>query len=171
MADIKSLIRSVPDFPKPGIDFKDITTLLKDGPAFAESIDLMAARYEGKQIDAIVCAEARGFIFGAALAYKLGVGVVPVRKPGKLPAETYSVTYDLEYGADTLEIHKDALDAGQRVLLCDDLLATGGTIAGTVELLKEFDVEIVEIAFLIELDFLNGREKLPGQNVFSLIEY
>jgi len=170
MIDLKSCIRDVPDFPKEGILFKDITPLLADKAAFTQAIDTLASRYADK-IDIVVGIESRGFIFGAALASKLGIGFVPVRKPGKLPADTYSVEYELEYGTDTVEIHQDAISAGSRVLLIDDLLATGGTAAATLELLKNFDAEIVEVAFLIELDFLHGREKLKDYPVYAMISF
>ncbi len=164
-------IRDIPDFPKRGIMFKDITTLLNNGKAFKKSIDLLAKKIKGKKIDYIVSVEARGFIFGAALAYKLGVGFVPVRKKGKLPSKTRSVTYDLEYGTDTLEIHNDAIKKNSKVLIVDDLLATGGTLKGVTTLLKGFKASIVGIAFLIELKFLKGREKLKKFPIYTLIEY
>ena len=167
----RSIIRDVPGFPKPDIVFKDITTLLKDGKAFGSVVDALAERYAGRGVTEVVCVEARGFVLGAALAYKLGAGVVPVRKKGKLPAKTYSETYELEYGTDTLEIHCDALAGGGRALIVDDLLATGGTALATARLVKDSGGEIVEIAFLIELTFLNGREKLDEYSVFSMITY
>jgi len=170
MIDLKACIRDVPDFPKEGILFKDITPLLADKAAFAQAIDAFAERYAGK-IDVIAGIESRGFIFGAALASKLGIGFVPVRKPGKLPADTYSAEYSLEYGTDAVEIHQDAISAGSRVLLIDDLLATGGTAAATLELLGKFDAEVVEVAFLIELEFLNGREKLKDHPVYAMISF
>ena len=169
--EIKKLIRDIADFPKPGINFKDITTLLSDGPGFKRAIDLLAERYKDKKIDIVIGAEARGFIVGAPLAYVLGAGFVPVRKPGKLPGETEKATYELEYGSDTLEIHKDALIKGHRVLVVDDLLATGGTVGAVAELIKKLGAEMVEAAFLIELKFLNGRDKLKGIPVHSLIQY
>lgn len=171
MSDLSSYIRTVPDFPKPGIGFKDITTLLKDGNALRQSVDEMAEKFSGKKIDKIVGIESRGFIFGTALAYKWKVGFVLVRKPGKLPAETISQEYELEYGTDKVEIHKDAISPGDKILIVDDLLATGGTAAATVELVKELGGDIQGIAFLIELTFLNGRQKLGGYEVVSLIEY
>jgi adenine phosphoribosyltransferase len=171
MQDIQKFIRDIPDFPKPGIVFKDITPLLVNGQAFHRAIDLMAEHYQGKKIDQVVCVEARGFILGAPLAYKLGAGIVPVRKPGKLPHETIQTTYDLEYGTDTLEIHKDAIPAGGRVLVADDVLATGGTAEGVLKLVEQLRGTIVGVAFLIELGFLKGRQKLKGQDVFSLIKY
>ncbi|HOJ79154.1 MAG TPA: adenine phosphoribosyltransferase [Bacillota bacterium] len=169
--DLKSLIREVPDFPKQGINFKDITTLLKDGKALKTVIDIFAERFENTKPDLVVGAESRGFLFGAPLAYKLGAGFVLVRKPGKLPAPVTKVTYDLEYGQDSLEIHLDAIQPGQKVLIVDDLLATGGTVSATAELVKKLGGEIVGCAFLIELDFLRGRDKLSGYDVFSLLHY
>lgn len=169
--DLKDHIRDIPDFPKPGIVFKDITPLLSNAAALGASIDQFAERYKDQKIDAILAAESRGFLFGAPLAIKLGASLIPVRKPGKLPADVYSHSYDLEYGSDTLEIHKDALKDGQRVLIIDDLLATGGTILACLELLKNFDVEVVELAFCINLSFLNGAAKLAPHPVFSLLEY
>ena len=171
MSDLSSHIRTVPDFPKPGIGFKDITTLLKDGNALCKSVDEMAAMFSGKKIDKIVGIESRGFIFGTALAYKWKVGFILVRKPGKLPAETISQEYELEYGTDKIEIHKDAISPGDKILIIDDLLATGGTAAATVELIKKLGGDIQGIGFLIELTFLNGRQKLGGYEVISLIEY
>jgi adenine phosphoribosyltransferase len=168
---LKRLIRSVPDFPKPGILFYDITTLLKDKAGFAQLIDAFAAYYIDKDVDLVLGIEARGFIFGPALAYRLNAGFVPVRKPGKLPAGTLKVRYDLEYGSDSLEIHKDAIQPGQRVIIVDDLLATGGTMLATTNLVKQLGGEIVGITVAIELDFLKGREKFPGMDVFSLIHY
>ncbi len=169
--DLKKLIRDIPDFPKKGIIFKDITTLLKEGNSFKEAVDKLAESVKGKKIDHVVSVEARGFIFGSALAYKLGTGIIPVRKPGKLPYKTYQVTYDLEYGQDTLTMHQDAIKPGEKVLIVDDLLATGGTTAATIELVKKLKGEIVGIVFLIELTFLKGIEKLKGYPVFSLIKY
>jgi len=168
---LKRLIRSVPDFPKPGILFYDITTVLKDKSGFAQLIDAFAAYYIDKKVDLVLGIEARGFIFGPALAYRLNAGFVPVRKPGKLPAETLKVRYDLEYGSDSLEIHKDAIQPGQRVIIVDDLLATGGTMLATTSLVKQLGGEIVGITVAIELDFLKGREKFPELDVFSLIHY
>ncbi len=164
-------IRDIPDFPKPGILFKDITTLLKDGKAFKSAVDAIVKKYKGKKIDKIVAIEARGFIFGGAVAYKLGCGIVPVRKKGKLPWKTASVTYDLEYGQDTLEMHVDAVNPGERVLVIDDLLATGGTTKAVCELLTLNKAKIAGIAFLIELQFLKGKEKLGTYPVFSIIKY
>jgi adenine phosphoribosyltransferase len=171
MEHLKKVIRHVPDFPKKGILFYDITTLLKDGPSFQEVIDALAQRYLTKKIDRVIGIESRGFIFGAALASHLGAGFVPVRKPGKLPAETLKMTYDLEYGQDSLEIHRDAIQPGERVLLIDDLLATGGTAAAVLKLIKELGGEVAEVAFLIELEFLNGRKKLEGYEVYSMLKY
>ena len=168
---LKALVRTVPDFPKPGILFYDITTLLKDKTGFAKLIDAMAAHYIEKKVDLVLGIEARGFIFGPALAYRLNAGFVPVRKPGKLPAKTKRVTYDLEYGSDALEIHEDAIQPGQRVVLVDDLLATGGTMEATVKLAKELGGEIVGLAFAVELDFLKGRNRFTDYDVFSLLHY
>jgi adenine phosphoribosyltransferase len=168
---LKKTIRSIPDFPKKGILFRDITTLLKDKTALADAINLLAERHKGKEISKVVGIESRGFILGTPLAYILGAGFVPVRKAGKLPAETYSVTYELEYGTDRLEIHKDAIEPGESVLVVDDLLATGGTAAATMELLGNFDANILGIDFLIELVDLGGREKLKGCEVYTSIKY
>jgi adenine phosphoribosyltransferase len=169
--DLAARIRDIPDFPKPGILFKDITTLLKDGESFRASIDGLLGRIGKRDIDVVVGMESRGFIFGAPIAYKLGVGFVPVRKLGKLPADVVSVEYDLEYGSATLEMHKDALKPGAKVLIVDDLLATGGTVAGTIDLVKQLKGEIVALAFLIELTALKGRDKLAGHDVVTLISY
>lgn len=168
---LKKLIREVPDFPKKGILFYDITTLLKDKLGFAALIDALSERYLKKDIDLVLGMEARGFIFGPALAYRLNAGFVPVRKPGKLPAATASLSYDLEYGSNTLEIHKDAIQKGQRVIIVDDLLATGGTAAATVQLAKSLGADVCGVGFVVELDFLNGRDKLKGCDVFSLLHY
>jgi adenine phosphoribosyltransferase len=168
---LKSLIRSVPDFPKPGILFYDITTVLKDKSGFAELIDAFAQYYIDKKVDLVLGIEARGFIFGPALAYRLNAGFVPVRKPGKLPAETLTIKYDLEYGSDSLQIHKDAIKPGQRVIIVDDLLATGGTMLATSNLVKQLGAEIVGVTVAVELDFLKGRDKFPDIDVFSLIHY
>ena len=168
---LKKLVREVPDFPKKGILFYDITTLLKDKRGFATLIDLLAEHYLSQKVDLILGMEARGFIFGPALAYRLNTGFVPVRKPGKLPAATAKVDYALEYGTNTLEIHKDAIQKGQRVLIVDDLLATGGTAEATTKLAKSLGAEIAGLAFVVELDFLKGREKLGGYEVFSLMHY
>ncbi len=169
--NLKSYIRDIPDFPKKGIIFKDITTLLNNEKAFKATIDGLAAKYKNKGIDTVVAVEARGFILGGALANKLHAGFVPVRKKGKLPAATLSVTYDLEYGTDTLEIHKDAIKPGAKVLIVDDVLATGGTVKAVTNLIKQLKGKISGIAFLIELKFLKGNEKLKGYPVFSLIKY
>ena len=168
---LKKLVRTVPDFPKPGILFYDITTLLKDKLGFARLIDALSANYIGKEIDLVLGMEARGFIFGPALAYRLNAGFVPVRKPGKLPAETAKVSYELEYGSNALEIHKDAIEKGQRVLIVDDLLATGGTAVATAQLAEGLGGQIAGLAFVVELDFLKGREKLANYDVFSLLHY
>ena len=170
-ADIRRLIRDIPDFPKPGILFKDITTLLKDGESFRAAIDGLLEKIGKRDIDCVVAMESRGFIFGAPIAYTLGVGFVPVRKLGKLPADVVSVEYDLEYGSATLEMHKDAIAPGAKVLIVDDLLATGGTVAGTIELVKQLKGQIVACAFLIELSALKGRDKLGGYDVVTLISY
>ena len=168
---LKELIRAVPDFPKPGILFYDITTLLKDKTGFAQLIDAFAQYYIDKHVDLVLGIEARGFIFGPALAYRLNAGFVPVRKPGKLPAETVKIKYDLEYGSDSLEMHKDAIQPGQRVIIVDDLLATGGTMDATINLVKQLGGEIVGLTVAIELDFLKGRAKFPEYDVFSLLHY
>ena len=168
---LKKAIRDIPDFPKKGIIFKDITPLLQDAGLFKKAIDQLCEPFKDKNIDVIVSIESRGFIFGAAMAYKLGAGFVPVRKKGKLPYKTHAITYDLEYGQDTLEIHQDAVTKGTRVLILDDVLATGGTLAGVVHLIKKMGGEIVGIGFLIELTFLNGRDKNKGQDIFSLIKF
>jgi adenine phosphoribosyltransferase len=168
---LKALVRTVPDFPKPGILFYDITTLLKDKTGFAQMIDAMAAHYLSQRIDLVLGIEARGFIFGPALAYRLNAGFVPVRKPRKLPAPVARVTYDLEYGTDTLEIHLDAIRPGQKVILVDDLLATGGTMDATVKLVKQLGGEIAGLGFAVELDFLKGRERFADYDVFSLLHY
>ena len=169
--ELKAIIRDIQDFPKPGIVFKDITTLLRDASCFNRAVDLLGHRYLEKPIDVVLGIEARGFIIGAALAYKLNRGVILVRKPGKLPYKTHSATYQLEYGSDTLEIHQDAIEPGQRVLIADDVLATGGTVRAVVDLVKQMGGEVVECAFLSELSFLNGRAKLPDVPVYSLIQF
>jgi len=171
MDDLKNIIRDIPDFPKKGIIFKDVTTLLSDAKSYQRMIDLLAHRYVGEKIDQIVGIEARGFILGAALAYKLGTGITLVRKSGKLPYKTHRVTYELEYGSDVLEIHEDAFNSGDRVIIADDLLATGGTMAAVIQLLDRAGAELVECAFLAELEFLNGRSKLPEGKVFSLLKF
>jgi adenine phosphoribosyltransferase len=168
---LKDLIREVPDFPKKGILFYDITTLLKDKVGFATLIDALSEHYLNEKIDTVLAIEARGFIFGPALAYRLNAGFVPIRKPGKLPAETVRWTYELEYGQDTLEIHKDAIKPGERVIIVDDLLATGGTANACASLAKSLGAEIAGMGFVVELDFLNGREKFNGTEVFSLLHY
>jgi len=169
--DLANLVRNIPDFPLPGIQFKDITTLLADGEAFRQVIDTLAGRYRGQPIDAVAGIESRGFIFSAPIAVALGVGLVPIRKPGKLPAETVQMEYALEYGTNKLEIHRDAVAPGARVLLVDDLLATGGTIAAASQLIEQLGGNVVELAFVIELTFLNGRERLAPRPIFSLIQY
>lgn len=169
--DLASLIRDVPDFPIEGILFKDITTLTRNKEAFREAIDRMADQYADSNVDRIVAIEARGYIFGAPLAYKLGAGFVPIRKPGKLPAETISESYELEYGTNTLEMHRDGIEPGQRILVVDDLLATGGSARAAINLVERLGGTIVGVAFLVELDFLNGREKLEGYDMLSLIRY
>jgi len=169
--NLKNCIRNIPDFPKPGILFRDITTLLKDKKAFKLAVDVLAKKYKGKKIDAVVAVEARGFILGGALAHKLGAGFVPVRKKGKLPWKTNSVTYDLEYGTDTLEMHHDAIKPGEKVLIVDDLLATGGTVKAATDLVNQLQGKIIGIAFLIELTDLHGKDKLKEFPVFSLIKY
>ena len=169
--ELRAKIREIPDFPKPGILFYDITTLLKDPGAYKESIDLMLEPYKFEQVDVVVGMESRGFIFSAPMAYQLDAGLVPVRKLGKLPAETITVEYALEYGSNTLEIHRDAIEPGQKVLIVDDLLATGGTVKGTIELIERLKGEVVGLAFLVELDFLKGRDRLDGRRVTSVIQY
>jgi adenine phosphoribosyltransferase len=171
MPELKTLIREVPDFPKAGILFYDITTLLKEARGLKAVIDGLKDRYREVPVDVVVGMEARGFIFAPALAYALGAGFVPVRKPKKLPAECVRVCYDLEYGTDTLEMHKDAIGNGARVLIVDDLLATGGTAAATARLVEQAGGKVVGLGFVIELTFLNGRQKLAGYDVFSLLQY
>jgi adenine phosphoribosyltransferase len=168
---LKQLIREVPDFPKKGILFYDITTLLKDKVGFATLIDALSEHYLNFGVDLVLAIEARGFIFGPALAYRLNAGFVPIRKPNKLPAETVKWSYELEYGLDTLEIHKDAITPGQRVIIVDDLLATGGTANACVQLAKSLGANVAGLAFVVELDFLNGRKKFEGTEVFSLLHY
>jgi len=169
--DLKGYIRNIPDFPKPGILFRDITTLLKDKSAFKLAVNTLASKYKNKNIDVVVAVEARGFILGGAIAEKLGAGFVPVRKIGKLPWKTNSVTYDLEYGTDSLEMHHDAIKPKDKVLIVDDLLATGGTVKAVTDLIKQFQGRIVGIAFLIELTDLKGKDKLKGYQVYSLVKY
>jgi adenine phosphoribosyltransferase len=169
--DLRARIREVPDFPKPGILFYDITTLLKDPEAFAAVIDRMADAVKDEKVDVVVGMESRGFIFAAPLAYRLNAGFVPVRKLGKLPAETIEVEYDLEYGTATLEIHRDAIQPGQKVLLVDDLLATGGTVLGTIELVRQLGGEIAGLSFMVELGALHGRDKLAEFKIHTLLTY
>ncbi len=171
MAELRSFIRTVQDFPKEGIGFKDITTLLKYGGTFREAIDGIYSQFSDLEIDKVVGTESRGFIFGSVLAYKWGVGFVPVRKPGKLPAPSIKEEYDLEYGTDSLEIHKDAISEGENILIVDDLLATGGTAAATVKLVERLGGKVVGIGFLIELTFLNGQEKFKEYNMYSSVKY
>ncbi|MDO8427565.1 MAG: adenine phosphoribosyltransferase [Deltaproteobacteria bacterium] len=171
MDDLRRSIRDVPDFPKKGIIFKDITTLCKEPALFQRMVDLLGYRYIGKGIDLVVGIEARGFVVGAALAYKLGAGVVLVRKPGKLPHKTHKASYTLEYGKDSLEIHQDAIEKGQKVVIADDLLATGGTAGAVASLVKDMGGNIIECSFIVELEELKGREKLRPHPVFSLIKY
>jgi adenine phosphoribosyltransferase len=168
---LRAEIREVPGFPKPGILFYDITTLIKKPAAFKESIDLMVEPFKDAKVDVVVGMESRGFIFSAPMAIALGAGFVPVRKLGKLPGETISVEYALEYGTNTLEIHKDAIGAGQRVLVVDDLLATGGTVLGTIELIRQLKGEIVGLSFLVELLFLKGRDRLSEYDIHSIVQY
>jgi adenine phosphoribosyltransferase len=171
MDDLKKLIREVPDFPKPGINFYDITTLLKHPDGLRQTVDALAAEFNGEKVDTVIGVEARGFIFAPALAYHLGAGFVPVRKPKKLPAECASISYDLEYGQDTLEIHRDAVGNGHRVLIADDLLATGGTARAVCNLVEELGGTVAGLVFVVELEFLPGRQKLEGYDVRSLIKY
>lgn len=170
-AALATLIRDIPDFPKKGIVFKDITTLLKDGPAFQQAIARMTQSVRAYDVDVVVGMESRGFIFAAPIAVELGVGFVPVRKLGKLPGQTLSIDYELEYGTNTLEIHADAIADGQRVVVVDDLLATGGTVSATVELIEKLGGVVSAVAFLVELDFLKGRDRLQGYDVVSLIHF
>jgi len=169
--DFKQHIRIIEDFPKPGIRFKDITTLLKDGAVFKQAIEQLKHQVQHLEVDIIAGPEARGFVIGAPLSYAMGIGFVPIRKSGKLPAETVEAEYDLEYGKDRLAIHKDAIQPGQRVLVADDLLATGGTISTTIQIIRQLGGEVVGAAFLIELAYLSGREKLENVDVFSLVKY
>jgi adenine phosphoribosyltransferase len=168
---LRSAIRDIPDFPKEGIIFKDITPVLQDGELFRSTIDIFAERYGDKEIAKVVGTEARGFLFAAPLADRMGCGVVPVRKPGKLPYRTEKASYTLEYGEDSVEMHKDAISRGENVLVIDDLLATGGTMSATLDLVERLGGNIVEVAFLIELEFLNGRERLPGREIFSILTF
>jgi adenine phosphoribosyltransferase len=169
--DLKKLIREVPDFPKPGILFYDITTLLKDAPGLRGTIDALGAQYAGVEVDTVIGIESRGFIFAPALAYALGAGFVPVRKPKKLPAECAAISYELEYGSDTLEVHRDAIGKGCRVLIVDDLLATGGTARAVTQLVEGLGGSVVGLGFVVELTFLQGRSKLEQYDVFSLLKY
>jgi adenine phosphoribosyltransferase len=169
--DLKQMIRSVPDFPKPGINFFDITTLLKDPAGLKATIDALSAPFSDAGIDAVVGIESRGFILGSAVAQQIGAGFIPVRKPGKLPAKAIKEIYELEYGKDAIEIHADAIEQGQRVLIVDDVLATGGTAAATTRLVKQLGGTLHGLAFLIELTFLNGKSKLIGESVFSVLQY
>ena len=172
LENLQNKIRNIPNFPKPGIEFKDITTLLKDAAAYKEVIDALAQKISQTHIDYIVAIESRGYLLGAPLAYKLGTGLVLVRKPGKLPAEVEKIEYDLEYGKDTLEIHKDSIEKGKKVLVIDDLLATGGTVKATMDLVKKVGGDVVAAAFMIELENLHGKEKLPSDiKVYSLFKY
>lgn len=171
MNDLKKLIREIPDYPKPGILFYDLTTLLKDPTGFHGLVDQLCAHYEGTKVDLVAGMEARGFIFAPALAYRLNAGFVPIRKPKKLPAPTERVEYELEYGTDVLEIHKDAIAPGQKVLIVDDVLATGGTAKAVTHLVEKLGGNLVGLSFVIELDFLKGRDKLPGYKVNSLLHY
>jgi len=168
---LEASIRSIKDFPKPGVLFRDVTTLIKNKPAFKEAVDQLAKIYKGKKIDKVAGVEARGFIFGAALAYKIGAGFVPVRKKGKLPCKTVSATYALEYGTDTLEIHSDAIKPSEKVLIIDDLLATGGTVSATIELIEKLKGKIIGIGFVIELVDFKGREKFKKYPVHSLVKF
>jgi adenine phosphoribosyltransferase len=169
--DLKQHIRSVPDFPKQGILFYDITTLLRDPQGFRMTVDMLSVPYRDQGIEAVVGIESRGFILGAAVAERIGAGFVPIRKPGKLPAKALKETYDLEYGKDAIEIHEDAIEKGQRVLIVDDVLATGGTASAAAQLVRKLGGELQGLAFLIELLFLNGKSRLPGERVFSVLQY
>ncbi len=171
MPELKQLIREVPDFPKPGINFYDITTLLRDKTGFATTVDALSAHYQGQEIDLVVGIEARGYFFAPALALALGAGFVPVRKPKKLPSQVRRIEYALEYGTDQLEIHADAVEAGQRVLIIDDVLATGGTAAAVTQLVEQCGGQVLGLGFVIELTFLDGRHKLAGYDIFSLLQY
>lgn len=171
MEKLKSKIRTIPDFPKRGVLFRDVTTLMKDARAWRDALDLLVQRYVDHDIDLVAGIESRGFILGGAMAYQLGAGFVPIRKKGKLPSKTESVTYSLEYGTDTIEVHADAIQPGSRVLLVDDLIATGGTATAACELITKLGGEVVECAFLVELPDLHGRERLGDRTVFSLITF
>jgi adenine phosphoribosyltransferase len=169
--DLKKTIRSIPDWPIKGVMFRDLTTLMQDPDAFRESIDVLYERYKGMNLDKVVGIDARGFVFGAVLAYKLGIGFIPVRKKGKLPSKTIQETYTLEYGEDTLEIHEDAVEKGEKVVIVDDLIATGGTVGATVKLLNKLGADIVECAFVVELPDLKGRDQIQGCKVYSITEF
>ena len=169
--DLKQTIRSIPGWPIEGVIFRDITTLMQDKDAYRQACDLMFERYKDSKIDKIVGIDARGFVFGAVLAYKLGIGFVPVRKKGKLPWKTIQETYSLEYGTDTLEVHEDAVEKGEKVVIVDDLIATGGTVGATVKLMEKLGARIIECAFVVELPDLKGREQIKGYKVFSLTEF
>ncbi|HEX9723165.1 MAG TPA: adenine phosphoribosyltransferase [Vicinamibacteria bacterium] len=171
MEHLRQVIRDIPDFPKKGVIFKDITTLLRDPRAFSHSIELLSTALDGRSYEALIGIESRGFIFASTLAYKLGKGLIPVRKPGKLPAHTVRVSYELEYGTDSLEMHADAIHKGQRVVIVDDVLATGGTARAVAELVEKVGGEVVALGFLMELDFLKGRDKLTGYEVVSVLRY
>jgi adenine phosphoribosyltransferase len=171
MEHLRRVIRDVPDFPKKGIVFKDITTLLRDPRAFSQSIELLSTALDGRAYEALIGIESRGFIFASSLAYKLGKGLIPVRKPGKLPADTVRVSYELEYGTDSLEMHADAIRKGQKVVIVDDVLATGGTARAVAQLVEKVGGEVVALGFLMELDFLKGRDKLTGYEVVSVLRY
>ncbi|MCG8619657.1 MAG: adenine phosphoribosyltransferase [Desulfobacterales bacterium] len=169
--DLKETIRSIPGWPIEGVIFRDLTTLMQDPEAFRESCDILVNRYKDQDIDKIVGIDARGFVFGAVLAYKLGIGFVPVRKKGKLPYKTIQESYSLEYGEDTLEIHEDAIEKGERVVIVDDLIATGGTVGATVKLVNQLGAQLIECAFVVELPDLNGRAQIPGVEVFAITEF
>ena len=169
--DLAALIRDVPDFPRPGILFKDITTLIKDGPAFRYVVDRLVEPYRGAGLDGVVGVESRGFIFAAPIAHALGVGMIPVRKPGKLPWESVSIAYELEYGSNTLEMHRDAVSPGQLILIVDDVLATGGSAAATAELVEMLGAEVAGIAVVVELTFLKGRERLGKYDLRSIVQF
>ncbi|MDD9304161.1 MAG: adenine phosphoribosyltransferase [Desulfobacter sp.] len=169
--NLKESIRSIPGWPIKGVIFRDLTTLMQDPKAFEQACDILFDRYKDKNIDKIVGIDARGFVFGAVLAYKLGIGFVPVRKKGKLPHKTLQESYSLEYGKDTLEIHEDSIETGEKVVVVDDLIATGGTVGATVKLVNTLGADLVECAFIVELPDLKGKEKIPGTPVFSIIEF
>ena len=169
--DLKETIRSIPNWPIEGVIFRDITTLMQDPDAFREACDRFVDRYKDMDIDKIVGIDARGFVFGAVLAYRLGIGFVPVRKKGKLPCDTIEESYSLEYGEDTLEIHSDAIKPGERVVIVDDLIATGGTVSATVKLVKRLEADLIECAFIVELPDLGGRKLIPGVDIFTMVEF